>query len=448
MSASVMSNTAQLPPEKTAEDQTSAQENIPYEHPNKSEQLFITPAPTWLPLSLEPAWQWFKRSLKLMRHETIKALPAPIVNNSSNIIAGLHVGAEMFMFKSGQANGKLVDDPSRWQNWFIQPVKKISSDIFTNSSSKDYSFFDLFRGNPIKNFHHYIFDTHDATLREASRLKAAGKPIKFGNPWQARTTGSGILVWILGTVIPEKKQPDQEIERMATLSAQSPLSYVGERLKQAVWFPEWNSHKPQMIGLGYLGVGTFSTLGSWRNRGNLDPQNAKDAILLKQGLKQGYRFNWGYLSTAIVSYLGGLALLFSLDERSSYGNYGAISPLRIPAIYVSCKQKYKGNEPGWESYTAGKLSFQVVDFLFSLFGGAEKRKKPDGSYEIIDHDELKIRAIKQAKQEGSTQKERSEEYKKTHSMHSEETYTPLTTVAVNDAVLISAEKFQKRAGQS
>lgn len=372
-------------------------------------------APQWLPQGAKDIWDKAAQSMASMRRRSIEATPAFFVNNSSNVLGASHVATEMLMFKSGMKGAKLIDNPSNPINWVKEPVQKIAADVVTNSKSRDYSLLQLLRGNPIKNFRHFVMDTHEASLREVSRqietnreLVAAGKAPKklsLGNPWQTRTTFTGLVIWSLSALIPERKESDEEIERMAKMRTLHPVQYIGERLKQAVWFPEWNMHKREMLGLGYLGIGIFSGLGSWRNRRDFSKgMLAKDAELVAKGLTNSYTFNAAYFATAVVSFLGGLPLLFALDERKAYSTYGSMVFLRVPLLPASIGDKWRKKEPGWVSYMIGKVTFQVEDFLFSLIGGATKKVKPDGTVKIVDHEQLKKEAIAEAKEEKARRK--------------------------------------------
>mgnify|MGYP003385446883 CR=1 FL=1 len=358
---------------------------------------------------------WIKKS----RRASIEATPAFIVNNSSNVLGASHVATEMLMFKSGLKGSKLIDNPSNPINWIKEPAQKIGADIFKNSKTRDFSIGEIFHGNPVQNVKRMLFDTHAASLREVesqikanSELVSLGKQatkISLGNPWQTRTTGTGLFIWTVSTILPEHKESDDEIERMAKLRTLNPLGYVGERLKQAVWFPQWPSHKREMLGLGYLGIGTFSMLGAWRNRGELNPAVIKDMELIGKGLTQGYKFNLAYFATGAISFIGGLPLLFALDERAAYSSYGSMVVARVPLLPASIGAKIAKKEEGWLYYLIGKVTFQIEDMLFSLIGGATKRVRPDGSIEIVDHDELKKKSIAEAKEEKIEAKEHHQE---------------------------------------
>lgn len=399
-------------------------------------------APKWLPGFARNMWDGAGERVNRMRHRAIEVTPAPLVNNSSNALAVMHMGTEMLMFKSGMKGANLIDHPENPINWVKEPFQKIKADIVTNSKSRDFTVKQLFSGNPIKNFRHYVMDTHDASLREIERqvesnraLVAAGKAPKklsLGNPWQTRTTFTGLIIWTISAVLPERKESDEEIERMAKMRTLHPIQYVGERLKQAVWVPGWMTHKREMLGLGYLTIGVLSGLGSWRNRRDFSKgMLAKDAELVAKGLKDSYAFNGAYFFTAVVSFIAGLPLLFALDERKAYSTYGSLSVLRIPLLPSSLYSKYAKGEPGWQSYTLGKLTFQIEDFLFSLVGGATKRKKSDGTYEIIDHEQLKKDAIAEAKEVKARIREEKLANPKHHmtEMSLQEQDTPTSTVS-------------------
>ena len=396
----------------------------------------------WVPKFIRDIKSSVSTRVEKMRHASIEATPAVIVNNSSNVLAASHVATEMLMFKSGMKGANLIDNPGNPINWIKEPVQKIAADVLTNSKSRDYTPLDLLRGNPIKNFKHYVMDTHSASLREAERQIAANleavaagkapKAMSLGNPWQTRTTLTGLIIWSLSAVLPERKESDEEIERMAKMRTLHPVKYVGERLQQAVWVPGWMSHKREMLGLGYLTIGALSGLGSWRNRRSLSKgMLEKDAELVAKGLKDSYAFNSAYFFTSVVSFIAGFPLLFALDERKAYSTYGSLSVLRIPLLPSSIYSKYAKGEAGWQSYTIGKLTFQLEDFLFSMIGGATKRKKPDGTYEIVDHEELKKDAIAEAKVQKILTREEKHAKSKSYGVDSavQDSLIPTTTIS-------------------
>ncbi len=397
-----MTQTQDIMVEKEAAKKDEVQTQSTEQQPQNTSK-----APKWLPDFARNAWDGVGQRMAKARRASIEATPAFVVNNSTNFLSASHVATEMLMFKSGMPGNKLIDDPSNPINWVVQPMQKIGRDIF-GGKSRWSGVKELFRRSPAENFRQFK-DMNAASLREVEQqisdnkaLMAAGKtakPIKLGNPWQTRTTSVGLATFILGAVIPERKETNEEIESMARMRTLNPIRYALHRYKQALWFPEWPKHKRELMGLGYNIIGTVSMLGAWRNRGKLDPAIAEDAKLIAKGLEQGYKFNVGYFFTGLVSFIQGFPLLFALDENKAYSTYGAMTVLRTPMLVKSMNEKYTKQEDGWLSYLIAKVTFQLEDLLFLVIGGATKLKQPDGSYKIIDHEALKKEAIAEAKEE-------------------------------------------------
>lgn len=352
------------------------------------------------------------------RKHTLRVLPRFMVNNSSNILGAAHVGTEMMMFKASNANGQLVQDPSNPVNWIVQPITTVFSDTFKRSKSEKIELKELFSGNPIKNIYRRITDVESATERVRNNATNAGKAlseIKLSNPWQTRSTLAGLIVWSLSALIPEKKASDEEIERMTIKRHVHPVSYVVERLKQAVWFPEWSGHKRQMIGLGMMVSGVCSSIGAWRGR-----EKTLEGI-------QSYKFNGGYLATSIITFISSLPLLFATDERKGYGWFGGIMLGRIPFLFKSIGEKSRMKEPGRGWYTASMASFQAENFAQALIGGAEKRLGPDGKEYIVDHSKIHENARKRA-QEVEAQEEKIRSTYRSETDASEVPAAPSTVV--------------------
>lgn len=336
--------------------------------------------------------QGFSDAWKRWRTGSIKTLPAIVVNNSSNIIGAMHVGTEMMMFKASNKDARLVDNPKNLISWVRDPIKNVFLDTFRRSKSESYG--PLFKGNVAKNFYHRLTDVEAATARAYNTAAKSGiveSEVRLGNVWQTRSTLAGLIVWALSTLIPEKKDSDQEIERMSVKQRTNPLGYVAERIKQAVWAPDWAYNKRQMIGLGIMASGICSTLGAWRQR--------KMVELPMGGTKQVYDFNLGYLATSLITFSASLPLLFASDERKAYGSFGTIMMGRIPFLYPSIKKKFANQEQGRHWYATGMLSFQAENFMQASIGGAEKKVMPDGSVVITDHDEARQRAKEIADQQ-------------------------------------------------
>lgn len=325
------------------------------------------------------------------RKAAIDATPAFIVNNSSNILGAAHVATEMMMFKASSKEAKLIQNPSNPINWVKEPIQTVFVDTFNRSRSTKIPVKELlFKGNPITNIYSRITDVDAATQRvrdeELKKPLAERKSlekISLSNPWQTRSTLAGLIVWGLSALIPERREDDTEIERMAVKQQVNPLGYIAERLKQAVWIPEWPEHKRQMIGLGIMVSGVCSSIGSWRAR-NKDPLT---------GI-QSYTFNKAYLGTSLFTLASSLPLLFATDDRRGYGGFGALMMGRLLYLPGSIYKKFKNNEPGKEWYTLATGSFQAENLAQNLIGGAEKL--PDGT--VVDHEEIRKHAKQKAKE--------------------------------------------------
>lgn len=352
-----------------------------------------------------------------LRYQTIKILPAFVVNNSSNILGAAHVGTEMLMFKSNMGEGqKLIQNPKNPINWIVQPIRTVFEGVAKGAMPKDIDYKKVFSSEGLKYIGNRVGNLEDAAARERQRLKEIAikkgeifdpGAARLANRWSMRSTFVGLIVWTLSTFIPEKKETPDEVERMAVMRASHPMKYVGERLKQAVWVPDWGKHKRQMIGLGYVFIGISSMLGAWRGR-------TKNALG-----EATYAFNRSYFMTSLLSLFGAVPLMFGLDEKSGYGSFGTIMMGRIPFLYGSVKQKYKndkankGSIDGAHDYLTASVLFQLENMAQGLFGGAQKVKErlPDGTVveRIIDNQEVlekakeEIREIKQHRKEAKAQ---------------------------------------------
>ena len=160
---------ARMAPDVTQKDKHKTQEMVPT----------VSSGPAWLPQWTKDTGHSFSKHIAKARKSTIESTPAFLVNNASNFLGFMHMLTEMLMFKSGMKGAKLVDNPENLINWVKEPIQKITADIYSRGGAQDYSFGQLFRGNPFKNVNKYIVDTHDASLRELERqvaTTACGQP--------------------------------------------------------------------------------------------------------------------------------------------------------------------------------------------------------------------------------------------------------------------------------
>ena len=357
--------------------------------------------------SMAQAWRDFSGSFTNLfataRYHSVNATPGIILNNSTNLLGASHVLTEMAMLKASSAeiapDGRkvakaLVKDAKGPLDWTFKAFENLFIGTWKGSMPQDGSIKEIIRDpKPLSKLYHHLFDVEAATerevLRQTTKANAAGKPIgrdqvKMGNSWQTRSTLFGLAVWSLSTVIPDKKEDPKEVERMVTLQQTSPLGYIGERLKQAVWFPDWGGHKRQMIGLGIMGSGVMSTLGAWRRRGTVEEAGLK---VLK------YRFDRSYLITSAFTFLSSLPLLFASDDQKGFAGFGTLMMGRLFSLPSSIHGQFKNKEPGALWYTGATASFQAENLAQALIGGAEKRS--DGT--IIDYSEIEKTAKQKAK---------------------------------------------------
>ncbi len=334
--------------------------------------------------SIQTAWTGATNAIAdlfgTIRYNAVRALPAAIVNNSSNLLGVAHVFTEAIMFKASAADGILVKDATWWE-WPFKAVVKIYKDAF-NKAKQHGAPINFFEGNPAANLVKFIGDPKAATEREilAQGVTHAPENVKLNNNWQTRSTLAGLTVWGLSAVIPDKKESEEDIEHMAIMQKTQPVRYVGERLKQAVWFPEWPDHKRQMIGLGIFASGVFSILGAWRNRD-------KKAPIPK------FKFRGDVLGTGLFTFASSFPLLFASDDQRGFGGFGALMMGRLLFLPGSIYGKFKDKEDGALSYFGASAAFQAENLTQALIGGAEKN--PDGT--IVDHQEIR-KTIKQKAQ--------------------------------------------------
>ena len=385
---------------------TVAAEGTPKE-PEKKEQKTVG-----------QAWQDLRASASKLfataRYNAISAMPRFFVNNSSNILGAAHVGTEIMMFKASLKERKLVENPKNPVDYVVRAIKHVYTDAFEKSGSDVAEMKEAMKDNKVRGFVNYIRDTDGATKRavepqlalgKLGKLTDKGEPItranvSLGNPWQTRSTLSGLIVWTLSALIPDKKESPDEVERMAVLRATNLPGYIGERIRQAVWFPDWGSHKRQMIGLGIMVSGICSMIGSWRN--NVDTFKKVEGILEKCRV---YEFNPSYFATAALTFVSSLPLLFASDDQKGFSGFGSWMTGRLAFLPTSIAKKFKGDKGPAMYYTAATLGFQAENWTQALIGGAEKL--PDGT--IVDHEEAKEKAraeVKEIKQARAAAKHR------------------------------------------
>lgn len=321
----------------------------------------------------------FRNEVSGWRKAAITAMPGFLVNYSSNILGASHIATEVAMFKASNAKNdsfKLVKDRSNPLSYIKDPLVQTMEGTLAGAKFHTKTR-DVFLADPKKtwvgNAVDYLTNIDKANAREYARAEAAGvnkaTAAIHANRWQTRSTLAGIIVWTLSTFIPDKKEDPAEVERMAELQQRSPLGYVAERLRQAVWIPEWPQHKRQMIGLGVMASGLCSFLGAWRVRKQVVPN------------VYSYMRDNSYLMTSLFTFGSAASLTFSLDDERGFSRFGMGMMGRLLFLPKSISNRYANNDPGKNWYAGATASFQLENMAQSLIGGAEKN--PDGT--IIDH---------------------------------------------------------------
>lgn len=379
-----MPQTSQVEPAKVPVATGASAKGADAKDERERKTLFGLP----LPESISDAIYDLEDKGRVWRRATITALPAFLVNYSSNILGAFHVWTEGIMFKASLKGSKLVDKASNPIDYVIKAGSRIYKEAFegilkkTNPEAR----VDIFDGNPVKNVWNFVTDTKAATNREILAQHVHPTKVQLGNPWQTRSTFSGLTGWTMAMLVPEGKESDDELMRMEIMRRTNPVGYAATRVGQAFNPLQWTTHKREMTGVWQMAAGVFSMLGAWRNR--TKPNAAEMAL----GKLPEYVFNKAYFGTGVCSLFAGSALTFAPDDSAAAVGYGNSVTAMSVFLPFSLGDKFKNKEPGVWWYTGGKVSFQLKAWMQELFGGAEK--KPDGT--IVDHDEIRREAAKRA----------------------------------------------------
>ncbi len=254
------------------------------------------------------------------RGEVIAYTPGVVIRNSGTFISLMHVVAEALMLKAaGITFMKNTRDGGR-VNILIDPARN------------------LYRG-----------------ITGADKVKA------LQNQWSTRSTTAGFSTWVLGSLIPDKKEAEEKKEAQQVPSTiQDPFSYAGQRLYEATQIGNKNT-KRQQIGLGVTVAGIFSAISGFNN----------------VNVKTGGRFtNWTHAIGGGITALAGSRLLFAKTDQQGWEGLGTAFWLRLPLAAMSTYRKYTGGDR-WGYYLAGQCGFQAAAVLAYLIGGAEKEKETD-----------------------------------------------------------------------
>lgn len=454
MSASVMSNAAQLPPEKTADDGAAAQKNTAAPEPCEPEAEpvlgFIAPK-SWIGKEFSKIGREFND----YRKNVIHALPGFIVNRGSNLVGATQLVGEGFMFvASGNklfqgtktlANGKTAPNyfHGNFQTWLegkhpslaaksggiigktlqaanpvIEPLHNILRNVIADSKIK-ISAKDLISAKFYKETALSFVD-----LKKATELERIIQPTgRLVNRWQTRSTFLGMLGMSVSALMPDDKDKPEEVQKLSEMSTLHPLQYAMHRLATAINPLEWYHNKRAFVGLMITVCGICTFLAGFRN---VNKQNA-------------YYWNKAHGINGIITATAGSQLILSPTAEQGWGRFGSVMWARMAFLPSSVSSRYTNGDPGRNYYSAGQASFQTANSISFLIGGAEKL--PDGT--VIDHKKASMEAKKlaKAKKELLQEEKKHAQEEKTHPA----TTAPLSTVAANDAVLVSREKSSEIA---
>lgn len=321
------------------------------------------------------------REFSHYRNSAIKSMPRFLVNNASNMIAGMHIFSEFLMFKANGTQLLLDKEKGNKLNYLTRPPMRVWNS-FSGNSRLQISPKDLLKPGYYAQSLRNLVNTKKAT--ETDR---AIDP-KLINRWQARASLVGLVTWTLNLFIPEQKETPEDVEKMTDLATRNPIGYVGERLRQAVWIPEWSKHKRQMTGLGVMISGICSTLGGFRN-------------VQKLSSGRHYYFNPDYCMTGLVSLASSFPLLFGTENGDAWSKFGSIHLLRCVFLPKSIAKKFEKDDIGVGWYTAGAAGFQMENAVAALIGGAQVLK--DGT--VVDNKGIQKAARQHALEAKQARKE-------------------------------------------
>lgn len=348
------------------------------------------------PAPINSAYYYLTDKAQRARRYLLEQTPAPMVNNSSNVIGALHVGGDIMMLKAngtemlrGAVNPAAID-------YIWLPFKNTMSNAkFTFSIAE-------------MGTHKFWTDSlHNLTnFSHASHRDGLGTAGKLFNRWQARSTLCGLSGMAIAAVMPDDEDNRDNVENMTRLLHEQPLFYFGKRLYQAVNPLEWPSHKRQFAGMAITAAGACSFLSGFRNVSKLT-----EADQVIHGLKELYRMNVGHSLGGLVTFLGGTELWLGVDDEEGWKDFGKVMTLRIPLLYPSIKNRFKnpsGVDDGRWWYVGGQGTFTSKDILAYCIGGAEK----DADGNVIDKKAIRDEAERHA-EEGELQR-LQEQYERKH----------------------------------
>lgn len=330
----------------------------------------------------------FTKKWEDARQYLIHHLPRGVLNNSSNLVGGMQLFAELFMFKS--SNNNLIDPENKGKplHYLIDPPRNIVRGSFQRSKFQ-HPWTDIFK--PAKVLRE-LNDLEGAALRDAM-----GGTVKLTNRWSARAGFAGMTSMALSTFLPEHSETAEETMVMVDMRHDHPLQYMGVRLKQALNPIEVYHNKRPLVGLGMTAAGFFSVLSGFRQ------VEGKFAL----GETQMYRRNpWQMLGGAITM-AAGSQLFMGVNNEQGWRSFGTTQLLRFATLPGSIGSRYSRNpvtghrEAGAGYYFAAQSILAVKNTIASLIGGVQI----DENGTIIDHAQMRREAVAHEKEERMDRKD-------------------------------------------
>lgn len=235
----------------------------------------------------------------------------------------------------------------------------------------------------------------------------------------------------IAAFFPDIKDKDEEIAERVKLSQLHPVRYVGQCIREALWFPfatvaelghrvvggrkneaenqEIGKFKRQFTGLGMAITGVCSFLSGFRNVRYINQNLPAAQKVLAANLE--YYKNPAHSIGGAITALAGTQLLLATGGDKGWAAWGETQWLRMSVLYSSIRKKFKSNDSKPYYYLGGQVAFQTSNTISHLIGGAEKR--PDGT--IVDHKvmredaKLKVREHKALLRDEATHKDGAED---------------------------------------
>lgn len=322
------------------------------------------------------------------REYLIHNAPAPIVNNASNAVGATQLVAEVFLYKAG--NNDLMTTPAGERNllhYIVEPPKNIVGAALKKAGGTKTPFGDYFKPSFYWEGMKGLNDMKGSALRDS-----LNNTQKLTNRWSARSGLTGITSMTVATLLPDRKETQEETDRMANMAHDTPGRYALHRIGQALNPMEWWNNKRQFAGLGMVVTGAFSFLSGFR-------QIEGDFL---KGETQLYRRNPWQMAGGLITTFAGGQLLMAINNQQGWTRYGTTQLARLatlpPSIYDRFKLSERGlKEQGAGWYFGGQGLMVVKNSMASLIGGAEVKMNADGSRTVVDHAAMRKAAMEKAK---------------------------------------------------